>query len=141
MELLNARLVTVRILRVLSYLVWFWIIISLIILILGFFLKLFAANPDAAFAEWAYRNLARTMEPFRGIFPAEEIGDNGSVLDVSILFAMIIYGIVGVAFRALIDWLTSRMHRLEHDVTDLEAHQIADAAVAGIAPPSDGMMP
>ena len=140
MDSLHARLWTVRILRVLSYLVYFWIIISLVILLLGFFLLLFAANPDAGFTEWAYRNLDRVMEPFRGIFPATEVGENGSILDTSILFAMIIYGLVGVLFRVLIDWLTGRMHQLEDEEELAESQQAADDALArlhgGEEPPS-----
>jgi hypothetical protein len=35
------------------------------------------------------------------------------VLDVSVLFAMIVYGIVALVLRALIDWLTYRIVRVE----------------------------
>ena len=82
--------------RALVYLVYFFVTVALIVLTFGFFLLLFGANPDAAFAEWVYRALDRVMAPFRGIF--ESIKLNGqSVLDVSVLFAMIVYGIVALA--------------------------------------------
>lgn len=113
MSMTDVRLTTVRIARVVSYLVYFFVLASLVILVLGFFLKLFAANPDAAFTEWAYRNLDRTMEPFRGIFPAPVVNDAGSVFDVSILFAMIIYSLVGLAVSSLLDWLTGKMQALD----------------------------
>jgi hypothetical protein len=45
-----------------------------IILIIGFFLLLFGANPSAGFTQWAYRNLDRVMEPFRGIFTPIQLG-------------------------------------------------------------------
>jgi len=97
--------------RALVYLVYFFVTVALIVLTLGFFLLLFGANPDAAFAEWVYRSLDRVMAPFRGLF--ESIQLNGrSVLDVSVLFAMIVYGIVALALRALIDWLTYRVDLL-----------------------------
>lgn len=95
--------------------------VALIVLTFGFFLLLFGANPDAAFAEWVYRSLDRVMAPFRALL--ESIQLNGeSVLDVSVLFAMIVYGIVAMALRALIDWLTSRV--------DLIRRHEAQAAVA-----------
>jgi hypothetical protein len=109
-------MITVRLVRALSYLVYFWVMASLVILTLGFFLKLFAANPEAGFTEWVERNLDRTMEPFRGIFPDAPVGDTGSVFDTSILFAMIVYGLVAVGFRALLDWLTFRLTLVEAEV-------------------------
>ena len=94
--------------RALVYLVYFFVTVALIVLTFGFFLLLFGANPDAAFAEWVYRSLDRVMAPFRGLF--ESIQLNGkSVLDVSVLFAMIVYGIVAMALHALIEWLTARI--------------------------------
>jgi uncharacterized protein YggT (Ycf19 family) len=98
----------VRVARVLTYFVYAVVIINLVILLLGFFLLLFGANPDAQFAEWVYRGLDRVMEPFRGLFKSVPITGN-SVLDTSVLFAMIIYSIVGMALHALIDWLTYKL--------------------------------
>jgi uncharacterized protein YggT (Ycf19 family) len=122
--------------RALVYLVYFFATLALIVLTFGFFLLLFGANPDAAFAEWVYRSLDRVMAPFRGLF--ESIQLNGqSVLDVSVLFAMIVYGIVAMALRALIDWLTYRVHLIRQR----EAHAAAMAqtpapATVAEAPPS-----
>jgi uncharacterized protein YggT (Ycf19 family) len=98
----------VRVARALSYLVYAFIALALIILVLGFFLLLFGANPDVPFAEWVYRSLDRVMAPFRGLFKSVQLNGD-SVLDPSILFAMIVYGILGLALHALIDWLTDRM--------------------------------
>jgi uncharacterized protein YggT (Ycf19 family) len=86
----------------------------LIILLLGFFLQLFGANPDAPFAEWLYRGLRRVMAPFRGLFEPVAL-DGRSVLDVSILFAMLVYGIVGLALHAFIGWLTRLMVAMRVD--------------------------
>src|SRR4051812_35096579 len=103
----KAGLSIVRVARILTYLVYGFTIVALVILVLGFFLLLFGANPDAPFAEWVYRSLARVMAPFRGIF--EPVALNGdSVLDTSVLFAMIVYGLVGIALSALIHWLTDK---------------------------------
>ena len=109
--------------RALVYLVYFFVTVALIVLTFGVFLLLVGANPDAAFAEWVYRSLDRVMAPFRGLF--ESIQLNGrSVLDVSVLFAMIVYGIVALALRALIDWLTYRVELLRQR----EAHAATVAA-------------
>jgi uncharacterized protein YggT (Ycf19 family) len=97
-----------KVARALVYLVYFWVMLSIAILVTGFFLLLFGANPDASFAEWVYRALDRVMKPFRGIFESVDLSGN-SVLDVSVLFAMIVYGMLALALRALIDWLTYRI--------------------------------
>ena len=111
--------------RALVYLVYAFVTVALVVLTFGFFLLLFGANPDAAFAEWVYRSLDRVMAPFRGLF--ESIKLNGkSVLDVSVLFAMIVYGIAALALRALIDWLTYRVELLRQR----EAHAATMAAQA-----------
>ena len=73
------------------------------------------------------------MAPFRGLF--ESIDLNGeSVLDVSVLFAMIFYGIVALALRSLIDWLTYRVDLLRqreaHAATMAQAEATATAAQA-----------
>jgi len=110
----------VRIARTLTYLVYAFVIVALIILVLGFFLLLFGANPDAPFAEWVYRSLARVMAPFRGIFEPVPLNGN-SVLDTSVLFAMIVYGISGMVLNALIDWLTGRLIAMRTRRTVAEA--------------------
>src|SRR4051794_36691121 len=105
---MDASITTVRIARALTYLVYAFVLITLVILVLGFFLLLFGANPDAPFAEWAYRSLARVMAPFRGLFEPVPLNGN-SVLDPSVIFAMIVYGIVALALQGLIDWLTQHL--------------------------------
>jgi hypothetical protein len=109
----HTGLTLVRGARVLTYLVYAFVLFSLVILVLGFFLLLFGANPDAAFAEWAYRSLDRVMAPFRGLFESIDLSGN-SVFDPSVIFAMIVYGIVGLALSALIDWLTEKMMLLRN---------------------------
>ena len=98
----------VRAARLLTYLVYAFVLVALTILGFGFFLLLFGASPDAPFAEWIYRSLARVMAPFRGIFEPVPL-DGDSVLDTSVLFAMIVYGLLGMLLHALIDWLTMRL--------------------------------
>lgn len=103
-----------RVARALTHLAHAFVIAALVILLLGFFLQVFGANPDAPFAEWLYRSLRRVMSPFRELFEPVPL-DGRSVVDVSALFAMIVYGIVGLALHALIEWLTSRIFDMRLD--------------------------
>jgi uncharacterized protein YggT (Ycf19 family) len=117
----NARVGIVRTAQILTYFVYGFTIVALVILVLGFFLLLFGANPDAPFAAWVYRSLERVMAPFRGIF--EPVPLNGdSVLDTSVLFAMIVYGIAALFLSALIDWLSQRLFTLRGRAEVLAAH-------------------
>jgi YGGT family len=117
--------------RALTYFVYAIVVINEIILVLGFTLLLFGANPTASFTQWAYRNLDRVMAPFRGIFTPIQIGAGGAdvqpVLDTSILFAMLVYVIVGLALRALIDWFTYRLVKIDAQREQEEAEARMDA--------------
>lgn len=134
----EVRKYTVWTVRALSYFIYAYFVIVEIILGLGFVLRLFGANPTSSFVDWVYRNLDRAMSPFRGMFEPIELGVAGNdvpaVLDTSILFAMIVYAIVVLALRALIDWLTHRIYVLQQKA-EYEAYQaeVAAAAAAGSA--------
>jgi hypothetical protein len=55
-----------------------------------------------------YRGLKRVLAPFWGLFEPVQL-DGRSVLDVSVLFAMIVYALVALLLRALIGRLTGRI--------------------------------
>jgi hypothetical protein len=116
LELIRARKIVVWVARVITYLIYFFVIVAEIILVIGFFLLLFGANPTAGFTQWAYRNLDRVMAPFRGIFAPIELGttsaDVDAVFDTSVLFAMIVYGILALVLSALTRWLSQRLRAL-----------------------------
>lgn len=69
-----------------------------------------------------------------GIFP-QATTPAGSTLDVSVLFAMFVYSLVGLGVRSLIDWLTYRRDRLErqieHDRLALQRSQTVRQQAAG----------
>jgi len=94
--------------KVLTWLVYAYFVLAVTVLALAFFLLLFNASETAGFTEWVYRSADRAMQPFRGIFPTVE-GDNGSVLDFAVLFAIIAYGIVAMLLQAAISWLDRRI--------------------------------
>lgn len=110
----NAKTTTIWLGRAIAYVVYAFILVSQIILVQGFLLLLLGANPGNDYVDWAYRSLDRVMEPFRGIFTPIEFEGN-SVLDTSILFAMVIYGIALLLMRALLDWLTHKLHDAERE--------------------------
>src|SRR5207342_330199 len=113
LDLLRVRKGFVLATRVVSCLIYFYVVVVEIILVIGFFLLLFGANPTAGFTQWAYRNLERVMAPFSGIFSPIQLGTTSgnveAVFDTSIVFAMIIYGILALLLSVLIDWLTKRL--------------------------------
>jgi uncharacterized protein YggT (Ycf19 family) len=83
------------------------VLIDLVMLTLGFFLRLLGASTEADFTRWVYRGVDRIMQPFRGIFPTVESGQ--SVFDASLLFAMIVYAVAALALHGLIAWLTDKV--------------------------------
>ena len=144
---LAERRVIILIARAISYFVYFYLIVVEIILLIGFFLLLFGANPSAGFTEWAYRNLDRVMDPFRGIFTPIELGttsaDVPATFDTSVLFAMIVYGIVALLLSGLIGWLSRRLHQIEsaeeynRRMADYNEQQARAASTPTAAQPAD----
>jgi uncharacterized protein YggT (Ycf19 family) len=94
--------------RILLWLVYVWVAITLVLLLLMFILELFGANPTAGFVDWVYRSTERAMAPFRGIFEPVTLSDK-SVLDISVLFAMIVYGFVALGLHLAIEWVTGKL--------------------------------
>jgi len=143
----DAKLTFGTIARVLLWFVYVWVVLNLVLLFLAFVLRLFGANPEAGFTQWVYRSVTRSMAPFRGIFEPIVISDQ-SVLDTSLLFAMIIYGLVALLLSAGIDWATGfvarRRRQIEREVWDdrLEAMSTATSQTpAGGSPPVPGPPP
>lgn len=130
----DAKWTTIWMARALAYIVYAYIIIVELLLLQGFLLRLFGADESAGYTRWAYNSLDRVMEPFRGIFTPIEF-EGASVLDTSILFAMVIYGIIAIALRSLLDWLTFRLTKAQQEHEQQVAIDAAAAsAAAAIAP-------
>jgi uncharacterized protein YggT (Ycf19 family) len=88
--------------RALTWLGCAYVLFVEVILSIGFFLLLFGSNPTSSFVDWIYRSLDRVMEPFRGIFTPIQLGTTAgnqveSIFETSVLFAMVAYGILGLA--------------------------------------------
>ena len=132
----DTRMTIGMVAKVLLWAIYVWVIVNLVLLFLAFTLLLLGANPDAGFAEWVYRSTERSMAPFRGLF--EPVVYNGeSVLDTSLLFAMIIYSLVALFLRAAIDWVTDLVARRNFSLE--QQARAADVDLA--ATPSPAMRP
>lgn len=81
--------------------------VGAVITVLGlrFLLRLFAANESVTFVSWIYETSAALLEPFRGIFPTQTF-ENNIVLELSTLFAIIVYALLGMLLLAAVDVLT-----------------------------------
>ena len=142
LELLRVRKGFVLVARVVSYLIYFYVIVVEIILLIGFFLLLFGANPSAGFTQWAYRNLDRVMAPFRGIFTPIQLGTTSgnveAVFDTSVLFAMIVYGILAMLLGALTRWVSQRLRYLDAAEAEAERREqqerAADLQASSVTP-------
>ena len=106
----------------------------------AFFLQLFNANQTAPFVDWVYRAARRIMQPFRGIFPSVE-GEQGSVFDVSMLFAMFMYGLLALGLQALIAWIDRKIASLRYEAmwrpatTPARGPDVVTIPAAAPAPP------
>jgi uncharacterized protein YggT (Ycf19 family) len=103
-----------RISRALTLFVYGFAIACIVILATAFFLQLFNANTTAPFVDWVYRAAKRIMQPFRGIFPSVE-GEQGSVFDVSMLFAMFMYGLLALGANCLIAWIDRKIAAIRYE--------------------------
>lgn len=94
--------------KVIVWVMYAWVIFGIIILALRVFLLAFSANQEAGFAEFVLNTSADYMQPFRGLFPAKTVGTTG-YLDVSAMFAIIVYALVGWGFSALIAYIQHKI--------------------------------
>ena len=72
---------------------------------LRFLLKLFAANPNNEFAHWVYETSSQILGPFRNLFPQTTL-NNGVQIEFSVLFALMVYGLIGMLVVYLVDLMT-----------------------------------
>jgi YggT family protein len=81
-------------------------LVSTVVILLGlrFFLKLFGANSGNGLVSWIYQTSADVLGPFRTVFPVQNV--DGYVFEFSTLFAILIYGLLGMLAYSLIESLT-----------------------------------
>lgn len=115
----DVKLVFIKFTRVLSYLVYAYVLIAVTFLGFAFFLLLFGANSDTPFVQFIYRGANDFMQPFRGIFPTHPVGETG-YLNSSMLFAIIFYLLFAAAVNTLISYINVKMVKHENELVELE---------------------
>lgn len=103
-----------RVARVVTWAVYVYVLVVEVLLLAGFVLLLFGVEPSSWLAAWTYRSVERAMGPFRGVFDDLDVAPGDvvePVVESSLVFAMVVYGIVALAARDLIDWLTPSPRR------------------------------
>ncbi len=85
----------------LTSLVNFFVGIAVLILGIRVFFRLVNASAAASFVDWIYRTSDSLMAPFRGIFPPATL-EGGVSLDVSAIFAAIMYLVFGAVLIGLL---------------------------------------
>lgn len=83
------------------------VFVSAVLVILGlrFVLRLFGADSTIGFVSWIYEMSAVLLDPFRGIFPSQTF-DNTFVLELTTIFAMIVYALLGLLLASAVAALT-----------------------------------
>jgi len=76
------------------------------LLLIRLVLKLLGANPYAAFSSWEYNLTNIFLAPFKSILPTFSSGQ--SQLELSVLVAMLVYGLLGWAVARLVTILFYR---------------------------------
>ena len=78
-----------------------WYVLGIINTLLGlrFLLRLFGANPAAAFTDFIYAVTSPLVSPFRNVIPATGIGSG--VVEWSTLLAMLVYWLLAYAIVRL----------------------------------------
>lgn len=94
--------------RIILYAMYIWIIFGIIMLGLRVFLLAFSANETTPFVKFVLDTSSTFLQPFREIFPPKAVGETG-YLDVASMFAMIMYGLIGWGFSALIHYVQSKI--------------------------------
>ena len=70
------------------------------LLLIRLVLKLLGANAHAPFASWVYGFTGFFMAPFKNLLPS--IGNEQSVLEVSVLIAILVYALLGWALERFV---------------------------------------
>lgn len=72
-------------------------------------LVLLEANPSAQFVAWVYSITDTLAGPFLGAFPILNLG--GFMIEISIIFAMIGYAIIGWLIMRVVSLITASLYR------------------------------
>lgn len=82
------------------------------LLALRLVLRALGANPGAEFVAWLYGVTDQLLAPFAGMFPALAVG--GYVIELSTIFALIAYAVIGWVVMKLISLIIGTVLRIEN---------------------------
>ncbi len=108
--------------KLIVWLMYIWVLIGVISLTLRVLLLALSANMSAGFANFVLEVSGDYLEPFRGMFPGKDLSDTG-YLDVSAIFAIIVYLFVLWGFHSLINYV---QNKIDLD-KELQASKISEA--------------
>lgn len=97
-----------KISKIAVWALYFWTILGIVFLVLRVILLALSANAQVGFTKFVYNVSGTYMHPFNGIFPSKPINQTG-YLDVSALFAIIIYLLFLWAVSALVSYVQSKI--------------------------------
>ncbi len=94
--------------KAVAYLAYAWLVFVDIMLTFRVFLLAFGADPKAGIARFIYTTTADVMAPFRGLFPPRPLDTTG-YLDVSALFAILVYTLLVFFVGWGVDWMRYKL--------------------------------
>jgi uncharacterized protein YggT (Ycf19 family) len=94
--------------KVIVWVMYVWVLIGVISLSVRVFLLAFSASTSAGFTNFVLNVSNDYLQPFRGIFPSKSVGETG-YLDISAIFAIIIYLFILWGFRSLIEFVQNKI--------------------------------
>ncbi len=97
-----------KISKVVAWLMYAWVVFGIIVLTLRVLLLAFSANASAGFYQFVINTSGQYLNPFRGIFPPRGVGETG-YLDVSALFAIVVYIFIAWGFSALTHYVQTKI--------------------------------
>jgi uncharacterized protein YggT (Ycf19 family) len=109
----QAMVLSLWIARALVWLMYAFAGVATVLLAIAFFLQLTGANPSAPFAAWVYRSSDVLLKPFRALYPTERLHDAQSELNLSLLFAIFMYGLFALVVAAVVGWFDRWIRALE----------------------------
>ena len=98
--------------KVVTLLLYIWVMFGVIVLGLRVFLLAFSANAATPFVQYIYKTSADYLAPFRGIFPSKPVGETG-YLDIASIFAIIMYLLFAWLVSAGINYIQSKIDTIK----------------------------
>ncbi len=97
--------ISTSLLQIVVYGVYLLAVFAEAMLLFRIFFLLFSANPNVSFVQFVYDKSNWFLAPFQGIFPAHTSPLTGGYLDISAVFAVIVYALIVTVIQSLMRYL------------------------------------